>query len=465
MVSQGLSFVLSAFRSAKRTPDKAAFAALRIAIEHGMKFGEQDGSELAKVVELTDCRYGEAVKSGNLSFCKMLEKRRGMEPWLWPSELVRESTSPKKERLYVGCQFWWYDERRNDFRLWKVTQVHKDKILAVVTKQHDGWTLPRGEDQYKDYRCSKCGDIQWGKVDRHSSKVVRRATLTRDVYDNLWSQWSAFSRRKILSIDGLFTWRATEYEGRLSPRESAWDTLVVRAQDRYNGSTHAGQSTECVLLRSEGVLKHGRTLREARKFRNQAIRDADALIRESVSRHIDLDVPRTAPTDDWRVDNIPAFCKAIVRREFTARELFRAIALSPSSSAHYDSRKYDITEAGRILFSDHEQRIAAQHAEEERKQRWQETLASFADHGNVRVSVKHAREAGFCDLGIAGWLRSNFPEILPDSLRADHVSDYSAVFKIRKTIPVKKILDLPPSEVSLAGRAIELSIQGAKKGS
>lgn len=288
-------------------------------------------------------------------------------------------------------------------------------------------------------------------------------TLSRDRLDVLLEHWSALSRHGVLNVDGLFAWRATPYGGKLSARERAWDAIVCRPQDSFNNTTMTSQSSECVILKSMGLVKHGLTISKARADRNQTIRDADQLIdREAYCSYtgtqIDMDVERD-PIDTDPYDQLSASAMRLMRRPFTARQVLRNIVIT--SKRAYDI-PYDIRSAVSVMRDDRERIIDAEQAAAKRKEAVEKMLSDLESHRRVRVSVKHAQAAGFCELGTTGWLRSNFPDILPTALRKDTVKDYSKVFNIRRTVSVGQILDLPVAERDMALRAAQIAIDESK---
>jgi len=445
------------YQTAKDKRHEAVGEALKMLIGHGAKFSVED------VTAIRDWRgtyagqlgnlYWIAVSCKNWSLCVAYEKVQGWQPWYWPKTLTSGLSSSGKQRISRGGKIWCMKD--GEFLLWNVTGIFADRMTLCISA-HAEYGNPK-------YTCKKCGQQNYKLADEDTTKQ-RRMTLTRDEYEKLWKGWDQSRRAGILDVDGLFAWEVSAFDGRLSPREAAWQgTFVKGGQYRDCGSSVKG-----VVLLSEGIATHGKTLREARGFRTQRLAAMDVTIEGVVQysfRELNLDAELqrsdydewfTEYTLSWRRDferELPCLKKFKAVETFTARQVLRAVI------ANIPDDGYVLRDIARWLTHHSPQEKASREERQkqelaDREQRRQELIDK---HGKVRVSVKHAQAVGFCNVGLTAWLKSNFPDVLPESLR-DGTGDVNDVWKIRKTLKISDIMTLPDREARLAMAAVQKAI-------
>lgn len=435
--SPAMKLILAAAAATRHDRD-VVHTAIKMAIEGHLKFAIGDVNEIIRL-HRAYCGYPEsfyslAIKCDAMSFVKAFEADRDFQPWLWPSCLTdnRDGKPGVMSRLFVGQHIWF--EHKDEMCLWEVTGCdHLEIRLTISTHGLDHLAV-----------CDKCNQKRY---DGERSKVIARRTLTREQWKQHVDRLQSYSKLGILEDGRLVAWKLTPYDGNTGPDEQAWTGKFVYGWNSPYGHAKFG---DAFVLKSRGFVVHGKSLRNARGIRKQKMLQWESDVSEVIRNHsIDeqLSVARLRYASGFRgYATLPAISRNRLHGEsVTARQL-----LLGSTQPRKDAEMLD-----NVLFYydrhvvEDPATIAARAAELEREAA--ERAAFLTKSRDVKVRVSDSLDVGNCPMGTRAWLMEYFPDFLPKYLQVepDHDKLLAGLAKIKKTITVGQILDLPKSPMDV----------------
>lgn len=431
--------LILAAAAAKRHDRRVVHDAIQIAIEGHLKFSVGDVTAISRLHNAYDgfpaSFYGMAIQCDAMSFVKAFEADRDFQPWLWPSCLTerRDGKTGSMSRLFVGQHIWF--EHKDEMCLWEVTGCDRFEVRITISTH--------GMDHLAV--CNKCNQKRY---DSERSKVIARKTLNREQWKEHVDRLQSYSKLGILEDGRLVAWKLTPYDGATGPDEQAWTGSFVFG---WNSPYGHAKLADALVLKSRGFVVHGKSLRNARGMRKQKIREWETTITEqSEGRNIDqkMSVTRLRSVLDLGMMAVPAIVRSRLRGEtISIRQL-----LMGSSDALRDA--YALCNI--LYYYDHhdsyiESPETRKAREDARKKEESDRRALLETSRDVKVRVSHSLDVGNCPMGTRAWLMEYFPDFLPKYLQVepDHDKLRAGLRKIKKTITVGKIIDLPKSPMDV----------------
>lgn len=432
-LSPALQLVTAAAAAPRKTRSQI-HDAVTSAIEGHLSFEPGDCNAINRMADsyetANEHRYATAVECGATSFVLAYEADHKFEPWLWPCCLIGNRDGKQKfGRLYHGASLWFV--RNGEARLWQVSGWTRDTLSLSITTH----------SEHSQHVCQKCDRTVY---DSKPAKVLARLTFTRAEWAAHVDRLRGYQQLGLLDDGRLVAWELTPYTGRTGPDEQAWTGQFLIAWNR----PEYGQANlaDGLVLKSRGFVSHGTTLRNTRGIRAEKLRWWESQVRESMAygHRMDFDEPlpvsalqeAVARTKYRNFNPLPAIARNRLRGEtVTIRQL-----LIGSTDLAKDASLIDD-----LLSS-----VERNDSEQERRQRETARIAAqeelLTQHRETTVRVADSLAIGNCPMGTRAWLQEFFPELLTKSLSVepDHDRLKSGLIKIKRTLTVGQVLDLPP---------------------